>query len=58
MDREMFWAIVFVGAIFLGGISIWVFQSSVEASVYNRETGSSITTWEAMWTNLRVDCGN
>lgn len=35
---------------------IWVFQSNMEATVYNRETNSNITTWEAMWTNLRVDC--
>ena len=37
-------------------VCLWVLQSNIEANVYNRETGANITTWEAMWTNLRVDC--
>lgn len=56
--QEIAFATVIIVLILLIGSAVWVFQSSMEAQVYNRETGSNITTWEAMWTNLRVDCGN
>ena len=49
-------AILAIVSIFIIVISVWMFQSSIEAEVYNRETQANITTWEAMWTNLRVDC--
>jgi len=35
---------------------VWVFKGSMTAEVYNRETNSNITTWEAMWVNTRLDC--
>ena len=34
--------------------AIWAFRSSMEARAYNRVTGSNVTTWEAMWIELRV----
>jgi hypothetical protein len=33
---------------------IWVFKSSQEAAAYNRLTGKEVTTWDAMWVELRV----
>lgn len=35
-------------------LGIWVIRSSMEASTYNRITGSDVTTWDAMWVELRV----
>lgn len=33
----------------------WIFQSSMEAKAYNNATGNDISTWEAMWVELRID---
>lgn len=33
---------------------IWVFRSKMEASAYNKVTGKSVSTWDAMWIELRV----
>jgi hypothetical protein len=35
----------------------WVIASHFEAQSYNRVTGSNVTTWEAMWIELRVQEG-
>jgi hypothetical protein len=32
----------------------WVLPSSLEARAFNRATGKNVTTWEAMWVDLRV----
>lgn len=37
-------------------VTFWWTQARIEARTYNRLTGWDVTTWEAMWTNLRVDC--
>ncbi len=52
-DRTLVWIFA---AILVVGIAVWVFRSSMEADVYNRITTGDVTTWEAMWINLRVDC--
>ena len=36
---------------FCGG---WVFSSCNEAAVYTRLTGKEVSTWDAMWVQLRV----
>lgn len=38
--------------VFYGGW--WVFASYCEASAYNRITGSNVSTWDAMFVELRV----
>lgn len=35
-------------------LGIWVIQSALESRAYNHITGADTTTWEAMWTELRV----
>ena len=35
-------------------ISGWVFFSAQESAAFNRITGASTTTWDAMWVELRV----
>lgn len=32
-------------------------QSYFEAAAYNRATGSNVSTWDAMWIELRVQAG-
>ena len=32
----------------------WIIGSYLEASAFNRLTGKSATTWDAMWVELRV----
>lgn len=32
----------------------WVVRSYFEAKTYNKLTGASATTWDAMWVELRV----
>lgn len=34
---------------------VWPIKSHMEAKAYNRITGANVTTWEAMFLNLRVD---
>ena len=42
--------VVFVGI----ALGVWVFASSMEASAFNRATGKTVSTWDAMWVELRV----
>ena len=48
-------ALLVVGllALSLGG---WGVQSFFEANAYNEITGKNVSTWQAMWLNLRIDC--
>lgn len=45
--------------IFLFGLIIsivsWLVKSKMEAEAFSRITGEQITTWDAMWVELRVD---
>jgi hypothetical protein len=47
-----------VGMIMLSFISlfvlIWIGLSALEASAFNAVTGKHVTTWQAMWIDLRV----
>lgn len=37
------------------GITAWASTSAMEAAAFNRVTGSNVSTWDAMWLQLRVD---
>lgn len=37
------------------GLSHWVVRSYFEAQAYNRITGSNVSTWDAMYVELRVE---
>lgn len=55
--RRRVWMDVAAAILIVGGLGgFWVFSSSMEARTYNRLTDSDVTTWEAMWSQLRVDC--
>jgi hypothetical protein len=55
-------ATIITGALFLApftiAIAIWVGLSCMEARAYNRVTGADVTTFEAMWIQLRVQEGS
>jgi hypothetical protein len=48
------WCLIMAIAVTLG-VTIWSVTSSIEAAAFNRVTGSNVTTWDAMWLQLRVD---
>ena len=49
------WAVV-VGLFALVVLVAW-FQANQEAKIFNRCTGSNISTWDALWADFRVfDC--
>lgn len=33
----------------------WPIQSHFEAAAFNRATGKNVSTWDAMWVELRVE---
>lgn len=43
--------------IVLGMIGGYIFVSSQEAKTYNKLTGKNVSTWDAMWVELRVQDG-
>lgn len=43
-----------IPAILAVGVGLWVIRSHYEAQTYERLTGVHVTTWEAMWVQLRV----
>jgi hypothetical protein len=43
-----------IAAVVFGLFAVWVGSSYFEASAYRRLTGKSVTTWDAMWLELRV----
>lgn len=50
--------ILTVVAIVSVGLGLWLFSSKMQADTYNRLTGSNLTTWEAMWIQVRLDCNS
>lgn len=40
----------------LVGVGLWVGFSAMEARTFTRLTGMPITTWDALWVELRIDC--
>lgn len=44
----------FIAIAVVGSLSIWIVGSYFEANAFNEVTGRSVTTWQAMWVELRV----
>ena len=49
--RNVALMVIAVVGLALGG---WIVASHFEAQSYNKLTGHNISTWEAMWIQLRV----
>lgn len=54
---ELWPLILFIVGGLVVAVGIWVGMSHMEAKSYNRVTGSSVSTWDAMWIDLRVQAG-
>lgn len=54
-DHSVISLVLLVLAIFSVWLVWWIASSSMEARAFNRITESDVTTWEAMWVQLRVD---
>lgn len=54
MQRPTFW-IVMIGGWVIAIVAFWVIGSTFEANAYERVAGIEVSTWEAMWLELRVD---
>ena len=58
MSKSMF-ELTFYSAclfvLFVISMAVWSFQAKMEASAFNRLTGAKVSTWDAMWVELRVD---
>jgi len=53
MKEVIFYVVCLFIVLGIGGC-IWVTQSHFEAKTYARLTGKDVTTWDAMWLELRV----
>lgn len=51
---EIIVVIVIILVICGGGIGSWVFKSMMEAQTYTELTGKKVTTYQALWVDLRV----
>lgn len=54
---EMMGAAVLVCVSLLIGLGIWAGKSYFEARAFNHATGKSVSTWDAMFLDLRVQEG-
>jgi hypothetical protein len=52
--KDWLTAIGFFGVIVVLGVSIWLVASFMEAKTYTKLTGKPVSTWDAMWIQLRV----
>ncbi len=46
--------VISILAVGLLALAIWVTHSHFEASAFNAATGKDVSTWQAMWIQLRV----
>lgn len=53
-EREALRIGALTGAVLLLALLGWVLSSAAESRAYNRLTGASTTTWDAMFLDLRV----
>ena len=56
-DLSGCWAIAGTLTILVLVAALYVIKSAHEAKTFNRLTGSNVTTWDALWVELRVQEG-
>lgn len=42
--------------VILGIVGMWIGRSAMEARTFTKLTGMPVSTWDAMWVELRIDC--
>lgn len=52
--EEILPAILAIAFVATFAVTLWLIRSHMEAKAYNRVTGANVTTWDAMWIELRV----
>jgi hypothetical protein len=53
-DNPVKFLAILLVATFATGVFVWVVNSTFEASAFNDITGSNVSTWDAMFIELRV----
>lgn len=52
--KELLLSILIIAVFLIGCLGVWVFKSSMEAKTYTELTGKQVTTYQALWVDLRV----
>lgn len=55
-DKRFAVAIIAVTVVIL--LAGWIIKSNMEAKAFHRVTGKRVSTWDAMWIELRVQEGS
>ena len=55
-DPAWMWFVVFSAAVLIL-LGLWVCSSYLEARAYNNITGKNVSTWDAMFVELRIQEG-
>lgn len=53
-DDQATLAVIFFVCCVAGGFLSWISKSHFEAAAFNRLTGKKVSTWDAMFVDLRV----
>lgn len=53
-DHPVGFLLSIFGALIMFCFGGWILESYMEAKSYNRVTGQNVSTWDAMWIELRV----
>ena len=48
------WGVLAFVGILVAAALVWIGMSAMEARAFNRATGRDVSTWDAMWIQLRV----
>jgi hypothetical protein len=53
-SRDNTFAVIFFAVILLLILAFYLIKCHMEARTYSRLTGNSVSTWDAIWVDLRV----
>jgi len=55
--RHLGCTVLLAAGVLLAALGVWAGSSYFEAAAYERVTGQKVSTWDAMWVELRVQAG-
>jgi hypothetical protein len=55
LERELFWGMASSAGIAAFAILVVWFAAAMEAGSYNKFCTTQVTTWDAVWLDLRID---
>lgn len=56
-EFDVVFVLMFIAILALASVVFWFIPSYFEARAFNRTTGNNVSTWDAMWIELRVQEG-